>query len=148
MNVLTSMELGLRPLSKYSLTNNTGLATSAALGYGPNWEKRIRGKYRIKTTNSGKVAFCQMHREMFARRIIIDWSEGFTRTGYFFPGRDGTGAWPAGKFRLPPPKQEKMKNVNCQSRHRRLLRSLRVAGSSASRQVSIAPIRGKLWGFF
>ena len=33
-------------------------------------------------------------------------SEGFTRTGYFFPGRDGTGAWTFGRFRLPPLKQE------------------------------------------
>ena len=33
-------------------------------------------------------------------------SEGFTRTGYFFPGRDENGAWTIWKFRLPPLKQE------------------------------------------
>ncbi len=38
--------------------------------------------------------------------IYIYRSEGFTRTGYFFPGRDGTGVWTFGRFRLPPLKQE------------------------------------------
>ena len=38
--------------------------------------------------------------------IGINRSEGFTRTGYVFPGRDGTGVWTFGNLRLPPPKQE------------------------------------------
>ena len=42
--------------------------------------------------------------------------------------------------------KSKIQNVNLKMKN--IPRSLRVVGSSASRQVSIVPIRAKFWGFF
>ena len=72
---------------------------------------------------------------------------GLPARGIFFLGAMGLGPGQLEGFVFRPPNKKKCKTQNVNLKMENIPQSVRVAGSLASRQVSIVPIRAKFWGF-
>ena len=73
---------------------------------------------------------------------------GFHSRDILSPGAMVLGPGQLEGFVFRPPNKKKCKTQNGNIKMKNIPQSLRVAGSLVSRQVSIVPIRAKLWGFF